>query len=176
MNINSISPNLQYRILTQADWQEFKKFRLFSLQESPEVFGVSYEEALTSNDTFWQNNLANGCFLAFFDSNTIPGSIVATLNLTFNTKSKFQHIAKLSNVYTLPDYRRKGLLSLLLNQAEIVAKEKKVEILQLDVLLLNESAAKAYHKFGFNQVAIIPKAVKNKNEYYDEIIMQKEIQ
>jgi GNAT superfamily N-acetyltransferase len=114
--------NLTHKILYSKDWQLFKEFRLFSLQESPDIFGLTYEEVVTSSDSFWEQNISNGCFLAFFDSN----KIVATLNISFANKIKFKHVAKISNVYILPDYRRQGLLFNLLKQAETLATKNNV--------------------------------------------------
>jgi ribosomal protein S18 acetylase RimI-like enzyme len=61
----------------------------------------------------------------------------------------------ISHVAVSPEYRRRGIATLLLAQAENEAREQGFTKLVLEVEIGNSSAFKAYEKFGFSTVLTI---------------------
>ena len=62
--------------------------------------------------------------------------------------------AYISDLVVLPAYRRQGLGSALLAQAEAFAKEQEARALRINVLARNEGAKGVYHQAGFRDYEI----------------------
>ncbi len=55
----------------------------------------------------------------------------------------------ITNIAVLPEYRRKGIATALLNKLECFAKEKMLSFISLEVRKSNASAISLYEKFGY---------------------------
>ena len=97
------------------------------------------------------------------------------IQLSIDTKIKRKHIVFIGLVYVQPQYRGRGVAKLLLEDMGNYAKTQGVKILSLNVAKDYFSAIKTYQKFDFIKVGDLPKSLKYKEIYYDEIQMQKEI-
>lgn len=71
----------------------------------------------------------------------------------------------------LPSYRGKGIGSLLLRETLLLAKERGLEKVELEVYAGNTSAQALYRKFGFEQEGLIRKGRKHRDSYEDMILM-----
>lgn len=73
-------------------------------------------------------------------------------------------------------YRDKGLGSFLMKTVIDYAREKLkgLEIIELGVFADNSRAIHVYEKMGFKRVALLPRVIKNKGNYVDELIMHKQ--
>ena len=163
--------NPQIISLEANQWQEYKKLRTEMISADYNPFGWSIEETLTLSDQDWQQKSKNN----YKRYATIDNQIVGMIQLWLNTKTKTRHIASIGSVYVQPQYRGRGIAKLLLEDIQNYAKTQGVEILSLTVAKDYFSAIKAYQKFGFIKVGDLPKALKYKGIYYDDIQMQKEI-
>ena len=67
---------------------------------------------------------------------------------------------ELANMAITPNFRRRGLGSLLLARVLDVAREREVETVYLEVRASNESAVRLYTRFGFTEVG-------TRRAYYD---------
>jgi len=81
---------------------------------------------------------------------------------------KCQHLVNIHDVVVLGAYRGLGLSQRLLGKVEEIAKNKGYCKLTLEVLEGNESAQKAYMKFGFSGYELDP--VKGKALFWEKII------
>ena len=163
--------NPQIISLEANQWQEYKKLRTEMISADYNLFGWSIEETLALSDQDWQQKSKNN----YKRYATIDNQIIGMIQLWLNTKIKTRHIATIGSVYVQPQYRGRGIAKLLLEDLENYAKTQGVEILSLTVAKDYASAVNAYQKFGFIKVGDLPKSLKYKNVYYDEIQMQKEI-
>ena len=82
----------------------------------------------------------------------------------------------IGNIAILPEYRRKGIATLLLNELLKSTKEHGTNYLLLEVRKSNEPAIALYKKMGFKEFVVRKKYYKNPNgTYEDAIIMDKNI-
>ena len=162
--------NPQIISLEANQWQEYKKLRTEMISADYNPFGWSIEEISILSDEQWQNISQGHKRYA-----TIDNQIIGMIQLSIDTKIKTRHIASIGSVYVQPQYRGRGIAKLLLEDIQNYAKTQGVEILSLTVAKDYVSAVNAYQKFGFIKVGDLPKSLKYKNVYYDEIQMQKEI-
>jgi len=111
-----------------------------------------------------------GVYLYAFKGDTLVGS--ADINLKDYKQS---HVGEFG-ITVANDYRDIGLGSFLMKTIINYAKEKLVglEIIQLGVFADNSRARHVYQKMGFKEVALMPRVIKNKGKYTDEVIMHKQ--
>jgi len=73
-------------------------------------------------------------------------------------------------------YRGKGLGKLLMEKILIEAKRlSEIKIITLEVFAENQNAIKLYKKLGFNEYGRLPKGIKYKRRYIDNVLMYKEL-
>ncbi|EKU53376.1 FR47-like protein [Acinetobacter sp. WC-323] len=81
------------------------------------------------------------------------------------------HKAVLSSVFIEPEFQSQGIATALL-RAVIAYSQAQVEQVLLTVAADNQSAIKLYQKMGFEVYGVDKKALKNNNEYTDELLMK----
>lgn len=70
-------------------------------------------------------------------------------------------------------YRSQGLGKKLLEETiKLVKKQLKPKIIYLTVIRINKPAFALYHKLGFGEIAVLPKWIKVRGKYQDEIYMR----
>lgn len=67
----------------------------------------------------------------------------------------------ITNIAVHPDYRRKGIGSLLIEKLMTYARDHEVVVMTLDVRVGNDTAKKMYAKFGFKEGGL-------RKEYYSD--------
>ena len=77
------------------------------------------------------------------------------------------------NVAVHPDYRRRGIAQILIEQLILGLEERGSDSLSLEVRVSNESAIALYEKLGFVQVGRRPNYYRNPKE--DALILRKEL-
>jgi RimJ/RimL family protein N-acetyltransferase len=82
----------------------------------------------------------------------------------------FRHRAELG-MGLLPEFRRMGIGSRLLEQAISWARNREIEILELSVFASNASARSLYARFGFTVEGVRTRARKLDDVYDDVILM-----
>ena len=82
------------------------------------------------------------------DSEDMIGFISATVEESIPIFSRGDKL-KINEVYVLPEYRRKGVASELMDRIEELAEDRKVETVELSVDVENDSAQELYRKHGF---------------------------
>lgn len=103
-------------------------------------------------ERFFRDGLANGNLLVWLAcENAVSEQIIATAGLCFfqyppSFTNHTGKIAYITNVYTKPEFRRKGIAAKLL---ELVLKEAENKGCRLARLHASEQGRKLYEKFGF---------------------------
>ncbi|GEQ86021.1 hypothetical protein ULMS_15290 [Patiriisocius marinistellae] len=83
---------------------------------------------------------------------TIGGKIIGSGHLVIKNSKPYKKIAQyayLGFMFVLPEFRGKGINRKIIDALILKAKERNLTEIQLDVYAENESALKAYSKFGF---------------------------
>jgi len=87
------------------------------------------------------------------------GRIVAFMTLVFETPQPFMHkefaqIAWVSELVVAEGHRGQGIGTLLLHEAERLARASKIRRLMIGAIMGNTAARSAYEKFGFRPAVI----------------------
>ncbi|WP_162920191.1 GNAT family N-acetyltransferase [Paenisporosarcina cavernae] len=160
---------MQTRILTAEDASAYWKLRLEALQESPESFATSYEEAVMRENPVQRvadilsSNSAK-TFGAFQD-----GELIGNIIVSFQTMPKLQHKASIFGVYVTPSARGKGIAEAIMQTLiSYIEQNSEVEVLDLTVVSTNVPAIRLYEKIGFVKWGLEEKSMKNNDRFIDE--------
>lgn len=134
------------RALVEGDWQQWKRIRLESLQDSPAAFGSSYEEECVKDDAAFKLQVTNPTVTVF--GAFIDDVLVGVVGVMFHTTVRLRHRGKIVGVYTSPSARGKGICKNLMKQA-IEAARGRVLWLELHVWTANTAAYQLYSSLGF---------------------------
>ncbi|MBM6617417.1 GNAT family N-acetyltransferase [Bacillus suaedaesalsae] len=160
------------RLLTREDAKLYWQLRLEALQQNPEAFSSSYEEAIKREFPIEQvakNFEAPGNFTfgAFEEK-----ALVGVVTLIQEQNLKLRHIANIFAMYVTPGHQGKGIGKLLVTEAINKAKTiKEIEKIKLSVVSSNEKAKRLYNSVGFQAYGFEEKALKVNAKYYDEYHM-----
>ena len=149
--MSAIDPNkIIVKELTIDDWQDLKDIRLYALQESPNAFGGSYDEAIEFDDDKWRSYFAykegKSVLYGLYDGCKIVGLGNARISNNTPLKSHFYM------GYIHPLYRGLGL-SRKLYQARIEWSENnKATEIEVNNRESNKAATAMNQSFGFQQV------------------------
>jgi ribosomal protein S18 acetylase RimI-like enzyme len=160
------------RLLAPADAAVYRQLRLKALSSDPKAFlsSVEFEEKIPLID--FANKLfrnATPPVYGFYGYLNQENALAGYIHLANEWIFKRRHIATLNELYILPDFRRQGIAAGLIKHCFSLLKNiSGKEQVELHVNSGNFQAVKLYQKLGFSQVATIPKAVKELDEYQDE--------
>ena len=160
--------NIEIKILSVNELNDFRTIRLSALEKSPEMFGSTYIAEVEKPLDFFKDCLSSSTVFGAYQKNKIIG--LATL--TQENGIKFSHKASLSSVFIEPEFQQKGVASILLG-AIIEYSEKHVEQILLIVADDNKPAIHLYKKFGFETYGIETQAMKDNGQYTDEVLMKR---
>lgn len=166
-----VSPQVKIRALVSSDAGAYQALRLFALQESPTAFGSSHGEECDRTIEQVVGLLCGSqerTFFGCFDA----GNLIGVVGVGREQGSKERHIAFIRSMFVAPGYRGKGAgKQLLLAALDQVAQWASVEQVTLAVTATNEPALSLYKSCGFIEVGRMPRALRVKSQYYDEINM-----
>lgn len=160
---------MEIKLLTPNDASAYWELRLEALQQNPEAFGTSYEEAIQRTNPIEQveNNLrteGNYTFGAFHQE-----KLVGMVTLSQESYLKMKHRANIFAMYVSPTTRGigagKALLMEAINKANTI---EEIEKINLSVVSTNEKAKNLYTQLGFKVFGVEEKALKVAETYYDE--------
>ena len=161
---------MHIRRLEESDAEEYRRLRLWALQESSAVYGSSYaEEVRMSPETIRQrlglHNLAESFVLGAFSD---AGRLVGMIGLYRGAKIKARHKAFIWGMFVAPDYRGQGIGSaLLVETIERASEMPDLRRLNLDVVVGNDAARALYVSHGFVPFGLEPEANLVDDEFHD---------
>ena len=163
---------MEIRKLTGEDAQVYWQLRLEALQQNPEAFATTYEDAIARVDPI--NRVAGN--LNADGSSTlgafIDDELVGMMTLAGEGAPKLRHRVNLLAVYVTPRVRGKQVgLTLLQAIIEHAKQWRHVEKINLTVVSTNKPAIRLYEKAGFIAFGLETKAMKIDDTYVDEIYM-----
>ncbi|MFS0559264.1 GNAT family N-acetyltransferase [Terribacillus sp. 179-K 1B1 HS] len=163
---------MKIRKLTATDAEAYWELRLQALQNHPDAFGTSYEDAIKQEDPIGKvkGNLESQ------DAETygifVDGKLAGNATLRYETPAKLRHRADLVAVYLAPETRGKGLGKMLITKMIQVGRERAgIEKINLVVAATNPVAKHVYEQAGFQQFGFEEHALKLGETYIAEIHM-----
>jgi len=160
---------MEIRVLTSSDAERYWVLRLEALQQNPEAFATSYEEAVMRENPIDQtarNFSAEGnyTFGAFENA-----ELIGVVTLLLEKSNKLKHRANIFAMYVTPKKQRLGVGYALLTEAINMAKTiGHIEKINLSVVASNEKAKKLYMKLGFKVYGYEENALKVNGGSYDD--------
>lgn len=144
---------IEYRRAELIDINELVKLRISFLQEIGNIVpSAGDNEMANSLYEYLKDKLSKDEFVAWLAME--EGKIVATSGLCFynlppSYKNPTGKVAYIMNMYTLPNYRNKGIAKILFNKTVEEAKLKGYKYISLHA---TEKGRPLYLKFGFKDL------------------------
>lgn len=163
------------RELSREDLKNVEQFQDFinSLIEEDVQILVNQKFSFEKEKIWLEKNIESvknhkAVFLVAENNNMIIGT--ASIDLDIWRKS---HIGDFA-ISIRKNYRGIGIGGYLIEEIiKLAKKELKLRFIKLSVFNTNKPAIKLYKKYGFKEIARIPKQIKYKGKLIDEIIMMK---
>jgi RimJ/RimL family protein N-acetyltransferase len=169
---------LLIRQLGPVDRDAYFQLRLRGLKAHPELFGQSYEEALTKgpaqHDAILQGlHAAEGDFLlgAYLSADT---PLIGIVGLARNQRGRERHKASVIGMYVAPEAAGRGVGRALLN--ELLTRAARVDglrQLQLMVDSSNGAARKLYESLGFRKYGCEVEGLNVDGVFHDTDLMMR---
>lgn len=166
---------MKIRSLTSADAEDYWKLRLEALQQNPEAFATTYEDAIRRKDPIKRvaTNLETSSSITI--GAYVENKLVGVMTLSKEDLEKMCHKVNLFAVYVTPRMRGQKIGDALLKEVIQAAKQLPgVEKINLTVVTTNKSAIYLYEKQGFKTYGLETKAMKSGDIYLDEQLMSME--
>lgn len=166
---------MEIRKLTGEDALKYLQLRLEALQQNPEAFATTYEEAIARINplerTATNLDAAGSSTLGAF----IDNELVGVMTVLGEGAPKLRHRVNLLAVYVTPRVRGQQIGQALLEATIEHAKTwPGVEKMNLTVVATNTPAIRLYEKAGFKTFGLEHHAMKVDNKYVDELYMSLE--
>ena len=158
-----------------GDVQPFCELRLEALHDNPAVFGSSYEARENCSPEWAQRvlqaDIHESCnFVAENEQQMVGMTSIRRLS-----GLKTRHSANIGGVFIQPAWRGIGILDALFSACFEWAENNQIIILKLAVVNTNLTALKAYQRLGFTIYGSDLKVILHEKQYYDEVLMFREI-
>jgi RimJ/RimL family protein N-acetyltransferase len=164
------SAEIHIRRLTPADAALYRSIRLEGLNSNPEAFGSTFEAEFGKPLAWFFDRLSNTQVFGAFRGSDILG----VAGFAVRDTEKERHKGLLWGMYVRPSARGAGVACRLV-EAVIESARSHVELIQLSVVMGNEPARRLYARLGFIEYGIERNSLKHSGEYYDEILMAKDL-
>lgn len=160
---------MDIRLLGADDAQRYWTLRLEALQQHPEAFLTSYEDAIKRDNPIEQiasNFTAEGNYtFGAFDNKALIGVVT----LLQESAEKIQHRANIFAMYVTSKKQGVGVGKALMTEAIHKAKTiKAIEKINLSVMASNDKAKKLYKKLGFKVYGFEENALKVNGVYFND--------
>jgi ribosomal protein S18 acetylase RimI-like enzyme len=142
-----------YKVLEPKDSSDYRRIRLKSLKEHPDIFEAKYEEQIQLEKLFFEKHIEINSQEAFMVG-AYSASLLIGICGFLGKNEYFDDAGTIYQMYVLPEWRSKGigygLVQLLKNT---VTKKKSFAKITLDVSPTNSSAIHLYEKSGFKDIS-----------------------
>ena len=152
--------SLLYRMATIDDLELLTQTRVEFFQDiQKDITDSQKTDIYDNNRVYFEETLKDGTFVAFlaFDGEILAGAIgISFYRTPPNLKNKTGQNGYISNVFTKPEYRRKGIAARLLDLTIAEARKRGCGKV---ILNATDMGRPVYEKYGFSMV-------NNAMEYY----------
>ncbi|WP_288129999.1 GNAT family N-acetyltransferase [Microbulbifer sp.] len=131
--------------VTENDWASLKNIRLESLRESPDAFGITYQEAKEVSEEKWRSISSGESGLKFF----LARSENKNVGLVGGVQTAGEY--ELVSMWVKPEKRNGGIGTSLIKELLVHAKSEGFAAVILSVSSKNKAALNLYAKNGFKE-------------------------
>ena len=157
------------RVLTEADADEFWRFRLMALEESPQAFAESADELRSSSVDVTAQRLRASSEDNFVLGTFVDGRLVGTVGFFRYQGTKIRHKGRIWGVHVDPAFRRQGIAKAMIEAALTkVRKAHHVRQVSLTVATAQVAAMALYDAAGFKIFGVEPQSLRVGEQYIDE--------
>ena len=161
------------RTALPSDAAALRDLRLEALASFPEAFSSDYETSSLETENDWAARLERH---VDSDENVIylaeaGEELVGMTGLFRNMRVKVRHAGMIWGVYVRPAWRGLRVSEALINACLGWARDHRLVIVRLAVILPNAPAFRCYRACGFEVYGLEPKSIYWKDHYYDELLM-----
>ena len=160
--------------LTPKDYEHFYSLRLASLEGCPEEFATDAEG--------WKNaprETINKLLIHSQERQDAPilgawknDELVGLVGVNRDLRPSVMHKSSLWGLYVLPERRKLGLGSALLDEVIKIAHETSdLRLIRAVVTITSKDAISLLKKYGFKVFGQEPEAKRLNDEYYDQIYL-----
>lgn len=168
-------PSLKIRKARLSDAQSILDYLAVIGSESDnltfgsEGLGYTIEEETKTIDTIRKSD--NSVMLLGF----MGKELVSVGNLGGKSRERMKHYATLGLSVRKPYWNQGIGKAMMVKLIEFAQENPVLELVLLEVRSDNVHAIRLYKSFGFTQVGIMPKEMKIEGQYYDTLLMVKEV-
>ena len=145
--------DIVYKVLEPKDSSDYRRIRLKSLKEHPDIFTAKYEEQVQLDKLYFEKQIEINSQEVFMAGAYSAGCLIGICG--FLGKSEyFDDAGNIYQMYVVPEWRNKGIgLGLVEFVKDTVTKKKAFAKIALEVASTNNSAIHVYEKSGFKKVS-----------------------
>lgn len=125
------------------DWERYRELHLSGLKTDPQAFGRSFEVESVEKEEYWRERLSNPNRLTYIAQEGEKFISTAT------AKKESEDMYSVAAVYTLPEFRGKGLSKALMETIYTEAVNNGAKSVQLTVNKDQQAAVGMYESLGF---------------------------
>lgn len=162
---------MSLRRLTPGDASAWRDIRLEMLRSEPRAYGAQYETELALEEAHFAKRLGSVRVFGCFEG----PAIVATAGWQAMPNPREAHRGSLSAVFSRPAYRGKGQMRRLL---EAIFADATGRVIQLELRVAAEGTAarRLYERSGFVVTGHLPRGLRDKGTYVDEVQMMRDLE
>lgn len=139
---------------SESDWEDFKKIRLEAISQKPEVFGASFDNESSQDDSFWKARLSDaykGAVFGLYDEDQLIG----LTGIYRHYDCMKDDTAMLCMSFIRAEYRGKGLSDLLYKARIDWAKAQgNIRTLIVGHREGNNASRRANQRWGFVLISV----------------------
>ncbi len=158
--------NFVIRPLRADEAELYREIRLEALRLHPEAFSAAFEQEAVQPPAFFERRLTGGTVFGGFRDQEILG----IAGFMQEAGVKRAHKGHLWGMYVRAAARGTGLARGLV-EAVLEYAQKRVELVQLSVIVGNVPAHSLYVSLGFVAYGVEERALKVEGKYFDEVHM-----
>lgn len=159
---------METRLIEPHDAEALRTLRIRALKEYPSAFATSVEEETAVSIDEVAKQLSDGHSFSFWRGAFDNSILIGILHVFRFQRPKINHKTMLGGMYIVPEYQKRGIGRMLLEDAiSFVKTLDGVEMITLAVTVGNNSARKLYLSTGFIPFGIEPRYIRVDNTFHD---------
>ena len=157
--------------ITSKNWREFKDIRLQALKLDPQAFGDSYNVLIKKDNNFFFVLLSSRSQVLYGAYDELR--VIGTGSIKYAKALKFNHIAHLSGIYVMKEFRGRGVGKLLFEALiRIAFSNLRIKKLKLIVNMSQKGAIALYKSFKFKKIGDLKEEFNIDGTFHDAYLME----